>query len=52
MYRITGTLYNGRRFKAIYTDNLRYALGHNLWSGHIWERKPDGHWKIIKSYYN
>lgn len=50
-YKVTGIMHNGRRFNAIHTDNLRYALGINLWNGSVWEQF-NGHWKRIKVVYN
>ena len=50
-YVITGKLANGKRFKPIYTSNLRYALSHNIYSGSLWQI-VNGKRKRIKIWYN
>ena len=50
MYKITGTLRNGKRFSPIVTDSYFRAMHINLWSGTVWKR-VDNKWKIIKRVY-
>jgi hypothetical protein len=50
-FKVTGTLPNGKRFKAIHTENRIHALSFNIYNGHVWEM-VDGKWKIIKSVSN
>lgn len=50
-YKVTGVLTNGRRFSAIHTTNLRYALSINLYRGTVWE-EVDGHWRKIREVWN
>lgn len=48
MYKVTGILRNGKRFKAIHTSNREHALGINLWSGTVWSWTGTK-WAKIKS---
>jgi hypothetical protein len=47
MYKVTGETVGGERFR-LYTDSNIQALGINLFRGTIWEKNPEGKWKIIK----
>lgn len=47
-YVITGTLKNGQRFKAIYTDTPQH---YNIWKGTLWKLEG-GKRKKVKEYYN
>ena len=48
MYKVTGILRSGKRFKAMYYSNRIQALSINLWSGSVWEKQESGKWKRIK----
>ena len=50
-YKVTGTLRNGQRFKAIHTKNFSYAMGINLWKGSVYQ-KSAGKWVRIKEVWN
>jgi hypothetical protein len=49
MYVITGTLKNGKRFKAIKTNTPWH---YNIWSGTLWIELSNGKRQKIKEYYN
>lgn len=54
IYKVTGVLANGRRFKAIHTNNYHYAMGINLYRGSVW-MKENAHgekWHLIKRVWN
>lgn len=51
-YKVTGVLTNGKRFPAIYTDNLNYALMINLYRGTVWRKDDQGKWRKIREVWN
>jgi len=50
-YVITGTDYHGKRFSPIRTNNLSYAMSHNVYNGTLWEI-VSGKRKRIFTWYN
>lgn len=48
-YVITGTLYNGKRFKPIYTTT---PYLYNIYRGTLWLCLPLGRRKRVREYYN
>lgn len=54
-YEVTGILYNGKRFKLVYSAG-KYAfftaMNIGLWNGSVWVRYPDGTRKRIKRVIN
>jgi len=58
MYKITGTLPNGKRFKPILTSNYRHAMMHNIYKGTLWECDNVGYqcgipkWRRIHTWWN
>ena len=48
-YKATGILTNGKRFSAIISTNWYHIQGINLYLGHKWGLKPDGHWQLIQT---
>lgn len=48
LYKVTGILRNGRRFKAIYYSNAIDASRINLWHGSIYGIQEDGKCKLLK----
>jgi hypothetical protein len=51
-FKVTGTLRDGKRFKAIHTSNQMYAMGINLYRGNVWFGNDVIGWRKIKSVYN
>lgn len=52
MYEVTGVLTNGRRFKAIKTNNAFHAFGINLYRGSVWYRSEDGKRHLLQRVWN
>jgi hypothetical protein len=50
-YVITGVDRAGKRFRKV-TDNLAYALGHNVWNGTLWQVDDKGKKTRIHKWYN
>ena len=49
---VTGLYYNStRRFKALNLESYWYAMGINLWRGHVWLLR-DGKRTLLKTVYN
>jgi len=51
MFKVTGKMPNGKRFKPIHTSNANYALAINLYQGTVWQM-INGRWKMIKRVVN
>lgn len=50
-YVVTGLYYESTKRFKIQTTNPHYALGINLWRGHVWLVR-DGKRRCVKSVYN
>lgn len=52
LYKVTGRLTNGKRFKTIFTSNEAYAMGINLFWGSVWRLNETSHkwqeWKRVR----
>ena len=51
-YKATGKLTNGKPFRAMHSTNWLYIQGINLYCGHKWGLKPDGHWQLLQTVTN
>jgi len=52
-YKVTGlNAYSTKRFKAIVTDDVRHAMGINLWRGTVWGVRPNGTRKTLRKVWN
>lgn len=51
-YKVTGITVDGKRFKAIRTNNQMYAYGINLYRGTVWGRNEGGNWTKLKTVWN
>lgn len=50
-YIVTGVTIYGKRFRAIHTNNIRHAMGINLYRGSVW-LEVNGKRTLIKRVYN
>jgi hypothetical protein len=51
-FKATGILTNGKPMSPIVNENWFYIQGINLWRGHKWALKPDGHWLLLETVWN
>ena len=50
-FKVTGVTRDGRRFKAIHTNNGIHATSINLWRGTVWER-VGSKWTVLYRVFN
>ena len=50
-FKVTGVLTNGRRFKAIHTNNIIHATSINLYRGTVWEHDGE-RWRVMRRVWN